>query len=599
MAKIKEVQSTEVHWKVADWAIKDQANIRIRQLMGEDARFFAPVYVTHAGFYWSDPVATGWSVLTDASDSDRAEILEFINRLHSKALSRFPAQQIRIDHVFTRPNDDFVFYRRGSDGVLDVRLSGWGFANFKRAQGGPISDTPNGDSMKEVALGFSIDGSLVPMREFELFRGTSWAKLQTDAEGKYSLGALPPGRTIQVRDVLTGIERIEQSSETTSFIEIDVTEYLTVRIEARHDGTPVSGEKATVTYASHISELTLALGVAECRLPWLDGYDCKVSLRGDTQTRALDKETVNLFRFDFVTPRAMRTPVEVCVMADGEPVAEEPVRIEYKDNIRNLLTDSTGTARTEFDTPEDGSREMVTAFVREESASQVLTKDAVRFNFTFDTPPAEIFDGSVLVVDADSTPVAGYPINIKVGDESADYMTDDRGRVPLYKLVGGELMRVTDGTDKTYYRDYTLNPRQPEYVFQLPFALAPSEGDVTLRVIELNDVPSVGTTCVLCQGNTRLLAHLNERGEMYFDSGTFSMSEPVKVELFSSRRTFPPLQVQMSTNEKEYELREVDGPTPWWKIAGEIALAAIAGFFLLGLGFSSYDLFNVLPNFFA
>ena len=63
MPKLKEVLSTEVHWQVADWHTRDQANIRIRQLMGDDARYFAPVYVTHSGYYWSDAEPAGWSLL--------------------------------------------------------------------------------------------------------------------------------------------------------------------------------------------------------------------------------------------------------------------------------------------------------------------------------------------------------------------------------------------------------------------------------------------------------------------------------------------------------------------------------------------------------
>lgn len=60
MPKIKEVPSTEVHWQVAIWNIRDAANARIKKIMGEDAEIFAPVYVTHSSYYWSDSDAEGW-----------------------------------------------------------------------------------------------------------------------------------------------------------------------------------------------------------------------------------------------------------------------------------------------------------------------------------------------------------------------------------------------------------------------------------------------------------------------------------------------------------------------------------------------------------
>ena len=67
----------------------------------------------------------------------------------------------------------------------------------------------------------------------------------------------------------------------------------------------------------------------------------------------LDKDIVNVFNFEFVTPVTPRTPVTVRVHADGAPVVNEPVTIVYRDNVLQMNTDGNGEAKTEFDTPDD------------------------------------------------------------------------------------------------------------------------------------------------------------------------------------------------------------------------------------------------------
>ncbi|MDE6574814.1 MAG: hypothetical protein K2L84_05750 [Muribaculaceae bacterium] len=598
MAKIKEVQSTEVHWKIAEWSIKDQANVRIRQLLAENARFFAPVYVTHAGFYWSDPEAAGWNVLTDAADADRAEVYAKINEIKNSAIARFPAQQARIELVFTRPNDDFVFLRRMPDGSLDFRLTGWGFANFKRAQGGPISDVPVPDTLREVTLSLSIDGTKCPSRPFQLFRGTAWVDEKTDAQGLYSLGTLPPGRKVQFRDIETGKELIEEIKEDTTNIDLDVTEYLTVRVTGRLDNAPLSGDEATVQYGHRSATLRLEYGVAECRMPWLKDVQCKVSLRGESQQRTLEKNILNTFDFNFVTPEIPRTAVRVHVSSDGVPVANEPVTLSFRTETKNLVTDAGGVATTEFEIPQ-GVTDSCEAKVRDSSATELLANQPVDFYFTFDTPVRDIFNPSLLVVDGNHEPVPAYPVIVEYNGESVNCISDENGVVQLQEMAGGDTMRVYDAADTSWFKDYTLNPLQPQYVFVLPYDNVPADIDCTLRVIEKDGSPSKGTTCILAQGTNRVLARLDDNGEMKFSSAMFDKENPVDVRLYSTRRTFPSLKFNIEPEEKEYELREVDGPTPWWKIAGEIALAIGTAFGLLVYSGLLYGMFRNLPNLFA
>lgn len=600
MPKLKEVLSTEVHWQVADWHTRDQANIRIRQLMGDDARYFAPVYVTHSGYYWSDAEPAGWSLLSDASPEDSRAVRAFIEGLRAKALAKYPNQQQRIDQIFTRPNDDFVFIRKLADGSLDVRLTGWGFANFHRAYGGSIIDAPADDSLRQVKVCFSIDGCRLPDREFDLWRSTSWAHMKTDSEGYFDLGSLGPGARVQVRDKATGKERIETVADDTSVIDVDVTEYLTVRVSARHDNVPVGGEGVKIVYGCHENELLLNQGVGECRLPWLEGVECNVSLRGQMQARPLDKDIVNVFNFEFVTPVTPRTPVTVRVHADGAPVVNEPVTIVYRDNVLQMNTDGNGEAKTEFDTPDDSEGlHQVVATVRDRQSGCELGSEPIVINFDFDTPVREEFEATILIIDMDNKAVGGYPIKVNIGDGSADYISDANGRVALGRVFAGDTMVVYDGHNTAFSRTYTLNSRQPQYVFQLPYATCPIDGDCTLRVIEMNGQPAAGVTCILSQDGKRMLSHLDNNGETMFSSSDFEVGKDVGVSLYSERRTFPQLSFRLEAEEKEYELVEVKGPYPWWKVLLEILAALAAVFALFGVSVCWYALLKELPLFFA
>lgn len=580
MPKLKEVLNSEVHWQIPDWAIRDQANLRIRQLMASDAALFAPVYVTHSSIYWSDADPSLWSVLSDAPEDIRSAVRTRLETLKANLSAKYPQHAMRIASVFSVPNDDFIFWRENGL-AIDIRVTGWGFANFKRAVGGPIRDVPSDSKLRNVTLSFSIDGQRRPHRIFDYMRGTAWATEETDADGFYSFGNLAPGVSIKARDKNTGIERTMPVTDDTHNIDIDITEYLTVRIEAFHDGVPLSDD-AYLDYGHRTARMQLTSGVAEARLPWLEDTPCKVELNGEIQERTLAKNTVNTFRFDFITPQNPSTEVKVLVTADGIPVAEEPVLVRYRDSERRLNTDENGLAVTAFDTPDPlAEPRLLTVKVRDRQASDPLSDKNLEYHFAFDTPERVYFDAHLKVLDSDDNPVPAYPVIIDKGDgePACQYLTDSEACVALDSVLSGNTLKVADALNTAYSQEYLLFNYQEEYIFHLPYRLQPSSGDMLLRVIEKDGKPSAGTTCILSQGDYRTLAYLDQDGEMTFGSEKFDYNKPIDVELFSNRREFPKLSFNLEPEEKEYELRECNGPTPWWKYALEILvlLVAVAG----------------------
>lgn len=598
MPKIKEVPSTEVHWQVANWNVRDVANARIKQTMGADAQYFAPVYVTHGSYYWSEPDAEGWAPLTVVGEADQAEARALLSQLQERALKRLPARAQQIRQVFTFPNDDFIFVRRSARGTLELRLTGWGFANYNRAHATVIAETVEPDKINEISVSFSIDGQAVPHRPFTFARGVEWASAETDDKGYYNFGRHMPGAQISVRDTPTGIERITVVEPETTNINVDVTQYLTVRIVGRHDGQPISGETAHLEYGRRSGDLTLEQGTAGCSLPWFEGEECSVKFRGAELRRELRRDILNEFVFASETPMVPKTNVIVRLTDNGAPIAGEAVTLNVPSGPVTLHTADNGTVSYECDYVVGAA---ITATVRGRSETKPAIDGTVEFNMAFDTPIPVEFDCRLKVIDNTEQPMAFYPVNINIGDGSGmvECLTDENGCVGPIHVLSGNTMTVCDGNRPTYREDFLLEAERTEYVFRLPYDPVPNLGDVSLRVVQRNGAPAAGVTCIVSQDTKRLTAQLDGNGMMFFGSDSFDYTRPAKVELYSPVRTFPVLELPLEPDEKQYELIEVDGPQPWWKIVGEIALAAGAVLTLTGLYFMLDKLFYGCPNLFA
>lgn len=598
MPKIKEVPNSEVHWQVAGLNIKDAANARIKIYMGADAQYFAPVYVSHTSYYWSDPDPEGWQALTTCSPADQDEARRIISEIRARAVKRTPAREAAIGQFLTFPNDDFILVRRRSGDHLEVRLTGWGFANFNRARAVRITDTIEQTNINEITVSFSVDGEPVPGRKFLFARGVDWVEESTDDKGYYSFGQHMPGAHISVRDKNTGIEKVTVVDENTTNIDVDVTEYLRVRVVARHDGVPVSGESASGTYGRRTMEFALIEGACTQTLPWYEGEECTITFRGQSQRRELNKEQLNEFLFESETPRQPHTTVVVHVSDHGQPVLGEVVDVQTPEGPYSLVSNPDGIATLEYDMYNEG---MIVVSARGKQESKAAVDGTVEFFLDLDTPVPVEFDCYLRTVNQSDEPMGLYPVSIQLGrdGERVDCLTDENGLIGPIHVTSGDVMIAYDGNRPDNSEEFTLDATQQEYIFKLPYDSTDNLGDVSLRVVLRNGQPAAGVTCILTQDNTRITAALNNNGMMTFGSDDFDMKRPLKVDLYSPERNFPPLELPLSPDEKEYELVEVDGPQPWWKLAGEIALAAISLLGFVGLYFGLEAIYSRIPYLFG
>lgn len=571
MGKIKEVSSSEVHWKVAGWNIKEQANARIKQSMGPDAVYFAPVFVTHNSYYWSEPDIEGWHSLSVATEQDVNEAREIIAGIRSRALKRAPSKASILEQVLSCPNDDFIFVRRRSGDHLELRIAGWGFANYKRAGGGRIVDPVVDEKINEITISFSIDGQVVPNRLFSFQQGMNWASTQTDDKGYFSFGQQTPGSQISVRDTATGIESVTVVDASTTNIDVDVTEFVNVSVVARHDGAPISGENVEIAYGRRNQTLVLANGTAYARLPWFEGVEAVVRFRNSEQCRELRKDANNEFVFESETPKQPKTNVEVHVTSNDQNVPGESVVLMTPYGPMNLVTGYDGIASIEMDF---NGAEPIMATVRDQNESKIMEEGLVRFEFAFQEKIPVPFDCYLLAVNSEDKPMAMYPIRINVGDgsQTMDCLTDNNGLIGPIHVVSGNTMTAWDGNQPNVSEQFLLDETQQKYIFKLPY-VSTNGGDIRLRVTLRNNRPAVGLTCILKQDEKRVTSTLDANGDMWFNHTDFDNKKPVMVDLYYPNREYPTIPLELIEGETEYELVEVDGPQPWWKIAGEIVLA--------------------------
>lgn len=591
MAKIKEVLQSEVHWQVPNLQAGPMANNRLKTLLEGDASYFAKVYVTPAGYYWSVADTQGWQPLGAVSDETQTQARLLLSTLLERAISRRPTEKARLESIFTVPNDDFLFVRNnGTD--MELLITGWGFANFKRATAGPIIDPEKQTVREAVTISFVIDGRAIANREFKYMQGTRWSEsCFTDNNGLYDFGIPTIGHHFLLEDQKTGFQREFTVAEDTTHVDLDVTEYTTVRVNARRDGVDVHGESAMVNYGYRSAEIQIFNGTGTVRFPWFEDEFCTVVYDGQSVRRQLTKNTDNVFDFNIATPATPKTRIEINVHSDGNGIANEAVRLIAGSQSYNLFTNSQGKAIVELDTPQTPTDAV--AHVRDQQATKRIEGELVVFDFVFDTVPTVEFDAFLRVINASGDPMPQYPVTVDTGDGPIDYLTDPTGCIALNGVVSGETMTACDTHSPNFNATYNLDYHQREYIFQLPYTSGNELQDMTLRVILKGNRPGVGLTAILQQDDHRQTAILDQQGEMNFSSEFFTTDKPVEVSLYSTERVFPKLPLQLEKDEKEYELYEVDGPFPIWKIIGEAALALGGALLLI---FNYYFLTGFLPN---
>lgn len=201
MAKIKQAATTEIHWNIPNWNQGTDATARLRQLLKEDARYFAKAYTGNNVYYWENE-SPDWKPLSHADNADRTEADRELSGLYRRISQAAPKY---VDQLMTVPNDDYIFYRRNQEGKTEILLTGWGYSNYKKAVGGSHRVVRDKTPRCDCRIGFTVDGELQPGRYFiaHTAGGTS-NMLSTGEDGWFMLKGLRQGESQKITDEISG-----------------------------------------------------------------------------------------------------------------------------------------------------------------------------------------------------------------------------------------------------------------------------------------------------------------------------------------------------------------------------------------------------------
>ena len=138
--EIKRASINEVHWSI-NWNASQQANLRLKEKLGDLSRHFAPLKVGHATYNWIVDTPGHWQPLAAANPADRERIIEKTEQIRQDVFQRLESEDMLASKICQVPNyEEYIFWQRqDDDDDIDILITGWGFHNFRKA--GPYTET--------------------------------------------------------------------------------------------------------------------------------------------------------------------------------------------------------------------------------------------------------------------------------------------------------------------------------------------------------------------------------------------------------------------------------------------------------------------------
>ncbi|MCR5821144.1 MAG: hypothetical protein K6F94_09415 [Bacteroidaceae bacterium] len=486
-----------------------------------DEQLFTERTPGHEYLQWELP-GEGWTSLADGDPIMRQEVTDEWHRRMNAVASRFASNQQMGQRILTVPDESYVYYKADESGHLLIRLTAWGYRYPERISKGAASGSVAPKTQTEhVVIELLYDGQPAANHDFRL----NGYRRQTDNEGTADLGDLPIGYEFDVEAdaarqhvaVLPGQGKIQ----------IDITTFTRVQINATLNGLPYVGASVRVQYKGRDLTLTTnEMGVCVTTLP-IDPEAglCSASLDNESQQKPLISGE-NTFTFS---------------ITKEEEQAEEEAPEEKKE-------DET---------------------VKEEEKAN------------------RIFRPVIEVVNKEGKICKQFPIKVIINGVTASYVTDAQGRVHLQPVPEGQPMTVADGFNGETTQMFDLDADQEVYIFQLPFVSVESVLDITVTVYGEGDKPLSGATAHFSQpGAPNTLAYLDENGQTHISHKDYKAGTPATLTLTVGQEQLTPIEFELDDEEDEYSFYLYHSPTLLTRILevlGAIGIAAlVACTYLIG-----------------
>ena len=306
----------------------DRVYTVLKKQFGEGATdLFTERKPGHEYLQWVLP-GEGWTALSEGDPIMSGEVRRELVRREKLVADKFGSNTAMAQRVLTVPDDDYVFYKADGNGLIDIKLTAWGYRYPERVLGSEARATVEQPvKTVNVALKFVYDGQAMPEKTFRL---NDFSR-KADADGMFHIGELPVGYTfdVSVDKLPTRHFEIEDGSDT---LVIDCTVFTRVEIDVHLNGTAFAGQNVGISYGKHETQLTTdATGHISAALPLgRNGEQCRVSIESEFQSKPLT-EGSNIFTFNLTAkepePEPMpEEPIQTpeAPEPESEPVPEEP-----------------------------------------------------------------------------------------------------------------------------------------------------------------------------------------------------------------------------------------------------------------------------------
>ena len=452
------------------------------KLSSDIYRHFAKLNVGLGFFEWTFTCDSEPLTLSQASEDDAMVVWDEYNKLGEQVLSSFGDKGIIGQRFLHVPNEDFIFYYKNAEGMIQIVLTGWGFASHNGPSLQPIiKEIPKSEPTTIINIGFMRDGEMVGERKFLLSTAGQLKpnELTTSADGFYHFDKpFKQGSEFSITDEASGKEfPLQVEAGQTDYV-FDITQRTAVSVLLTCNNEPVSGREVTLTYRGNTQTLmTDDNGRINTDLVYYDNEEVVVEV-GDHRER----KTVAPEGNEIIIPlkTAVAAPVVKTVDQDGDIVGGYHLLLETELGQNDVVTDNNGCAvlpelevgKVFYLTDDKGERKSYV--VNEENGEHI-------FPVYVDKSLTPILK----IVDQNGNPLPGYEIMFASAQGQYTIMSDAMGIVALPAMNVEETFNISDAMGNAV--TYQIMPDSQEFYFYVTIPV--EEPMVRIRVLDVDNTP--------------------------------------------------------------------------------------------------------------
>lgn len=485
--KRKKIKHNEAHWTLSPQGINpnDQANRLLQSKIDSNIiRHFAKLNVGQGFFEWTFTCDSEPMILSQAPEDDAMVVWDEYNKLGEQVTRAFGENSIIAQRILHVPNEDFIYYYKDAAGMIQIVLTGWGFANRRGPSVGPIQkELPLEDPDPIINIGFMRDGEMVGDRKFLLSTAGQIKpnELTTSADGFYHFDkTFKKGSEFSVTDQASGKEfPLKVTADQLDYV-FDITQYATVNITVTLDDKPAAGKEVSLTYRGNTQTLmTDENGHIATDLVLIDNEEVTVEADGCSEAKTIIPEGIEII---IPLKTAMATSVVKTQDQDGNIVSGYHLIFETDMGQSELITDENGYAT--LPEMEIGKIFYLTDGNGEKRSFEVSGENSEHIFLVYVAPPEPI--SSILkVIDQNGNPVPGYEMMFASAQGQYNVRSDEMGIVALPAMNVEDTFNISDAMGNAM--TYQIAPNTYEFYFYVNIPV--EEPMVRIRVMDIDNTP--------------------------------------------------------------------------------------------------------------